>query len=85
MLVLFMVYLAPGTDPSTILTPQTLIDTQAQVMTADEARAAGFDGLPADMPANVRLIAAHDRDRRRIISGLEASPAVSNFSVHEVG
>jgi hypothetical protein len=85
MLVLFVVHLAPGADASTLLTEQTLIDTQAQVMTADEARKAGFDGLPQELPPNVRLIAAHDRDRRRIVNGLEASPAASSFSVHEVG
>ena len=83
MLVIIVAHLAPSGDAGSIFTGETLSDTGAAVMTAAEARAAGFGGLP-EYPPNVRIIAVQERDKRRIINAIEASPAVSNFSVHDV-
>lgn len=83
MMILFIAYLSPGGDRATILSQETLADTQAQVMSPSDARAVGFGPLP-ELPEDVALIACADRDKRRIMNGLEASPIVQNFSVHEI-
>jgi hypothetical protein len=83
MLNLFIAYLTPGGDPSTILTADTKSDTGAAVMTPDEAKAVGFGGLP-EIPGNVALIVVKTIDRGRIINALEASPIVAKFSMHDV-
>jgi hypothetical protein len=85
MMVLFQLVLAPKADVSTIFSPETLRDTQAQVMTIAEARKVGFQGVP-DPPAGheVLLVAVHKRDERRIHNVLESSPAVANFQMFDI-
>lgn len=83
MLALVIVYLAPGQSPAALLTKETLEDTKAQLMTVDEARKVGFDGLP-ELGADVRIIVVAARDKNRILNNLEASPAAARFSVHDV-
>jgi hypothetical protein len=85
MMVLFHVILAPKADGSTILTKETLRDTQAQLMTIAEARKVGFQGIP-DPPAGqeVRLIAVAKRDERRIHTVLETSPEVASFNMYDI-
>ncbi len=82
-MMLFVAHLTPGSDPSTILSAETVEDTGAQVMTPEQAKAVGFGGLP-ELPPNVALIVSRLRDKNRILNSLEASPAVAKFSVHEV-
>ncbi len=84
MLVMFIVYVAPGQNPALLLTEETLKDTQAQVMTTDQARKVGFEGLPAELGADVRVIVVNNRDKGRILNNLEASPAAARFSVHDI-
>ena len=85
MMHVFEVYLAPGFDPETLLSDEIRRETQAQVMTTDEARKVGFGGLPTP-PADreVRLIAVAQRDARWIHKVLEASAEVTSYRVHEV-
>ena len=85
MMVVYEVFLAPGADPAHLLSKETQRETQAQVMTMDEARKVGFAGLP-DPPAGkeVRLIAVAKRDAPWIHRALETNEAVGTFRVHDV-
>lgn len=85
MLAVFEVHLAPGADASDLLSKETIVSTNAQVMTLAEAKKVGFHGLP-DAPAGreVRLIAVAKRDAAWIHRALETSDAVGGFHVHEV-
>jgi len=68
------------------LSGEILSDTKAQMMTADQARAAGFGGLPVPPEGtDVRYVAVLQRDSRWILNALEADPNVSRFRVHEIG
>ena len=82
---MFQVFLAPGHPGEELLTPQTVDDTMAQVMTPEEAAAVGFSGLP-EAPEGVqqRFIIVGQSDRRRIMQALEHSPQVAKFAVHEI-
>ena len=84
MLTVFEVYLAPGADPEALLGEETRRETQAQVMTLDEALAVGFSGVEKD-PAGleIRLIAVNSRDKSWIHRVLETSEGVARFKVHE--
>ena len=84
-MVLIEVHLAPGAHTFE-LSAEILRDTQAQMMTADQARAVGFGGLPAaPAGAEVRYVAVLERDSRWILNAIEADPNVSSFRMHEVG
>jgi hypothetical protein len=84
-MVLVEVHLAPGMGRLE-LSEQVLRDTQAQVMTAAEAGAVGFQGLPAPPPGvEVFYVAVAQRDSRWIMNALEANPAVARFRLHDVG
>ncbi len=85
MLAVFEVYVAPGSDPDQLITAETKRETNAQIMTLDEARKVGFSGLETLADAGeVRLIAVHARDARWIQRALEGNEAVAQFRVHEV-
>ena len=84
MLMVFEVFVAPGSDPGSILTPQIIRETSAQVMTPDEARKVGFAGLPDRPGKEVRLVAVAKRDAPWIHRALESNEAVAAFQVHEV-
>ena len=85
MLIIYEVVVARGEDPDALLSPETLGETQAQIMTLDEARAVGFThGEPHPQGLEVRLIAVSPGDARFVQSRLEASPAAQSFRAHEV-
>jgi hypothetical protein len=85
MMVVFEVHVVPGSDPTSILTAETLRDTQAQVMTRTEAQKVGFSGLP-EAPADheVRYVAVAKRDANRIQRAFEANDAVGLFRAFDV-
>ncbi len=84
-MVLIEVHLAPGARTFE-LSEETLRETQAQMMTPEQARAVGFEGLPAPPPGReVRYVAVLARDSRWILNALEADPNVASFRMHEVG
>ncbi len=85
MLHVFIVNVAPGHDPDKLLSDEVLAETQAQVMTADEARTLGFAGLPDEAPAGLRLIAVAPRDSRWIQQSLERSHSVTSYRMTEIG
>lgn len=86
MMHIFECHLVAGSDPSTLLSDETLRETQAQMMTPEEARAVGFDKIaePKD-GAQLRLVAVAARDTQWIHRVMERSPIVTSYKVHEVG
>lgn len=82
-LTVFEVHLAPGTTDDDILSAEVQKETNAQVMTIEQAKKVGFSGLP-DLGPNVRLIAVAKRDAPWIQKRLEAANAVAQFRVHHV-
>lgn len=84
MMVVFEVFMAPGADPETLLSAETLRDTKAQIMTVDDARKVGFGGLRDYGDQVVRLVAVAKRDAPWIHRALETNEAVGRFSVNDV-
>jgi hypothetical protein len=85
MLTVFVVHVAPGADPEKLLSDEIRRDTNAQIMTVDDAKQIGFSGLQVDAGGlEVRLVAVNSRDRSWIHRTLEASDAVARFEAHEV-
>ena len=85
MLVLFEVIVTPSHDPDQLLSEEVLQETQAQVMTIDQASALGFSGMQPDPKGReLRLIAVTPRDAQFVQRRLEASAAAQGFRVHEV-
>jgi hypothetical protein len=85
MVIVFEVFILPGRNPSELVSPETLQDTGAQVMTADEARAVGFEGIQADPQGReARFVAVRERDAQRFHRIFENHPAVGSYRVHEV-
>ena len=85
MLIVYECFIAPGFDPDALLSEDALRETQAQVMTVEEAVTVGFSGLQADPKGReVRLIAVAKRDAQFVQRRIEANEAVASFRVHEV-
>lgn len=81
----FEVVLVPGHDAGELISPEVQRETNAQVMTLDDARKVGFAGLPdRGDGALVRLIAVADRDAPWIHRVLETSEIVATFQTHHV-
>ena len=88
MMVIFEVFLAPGTNPEVtpLLSDEVLELTQAQVMTPEQAEAVGFAGLPADPEGRRRLfVACAQKDARLVHTRLESSVLCAAFRIHDVG
>jgi len=83
MLIVFEVHLHESADPEKLLSPEVLKETQAQIMTTEEAKKVGFGGIP-NLGPNVRLIAVAKRDSSWIYRTLETSNEVATFKMHEV-
>ncbi|MFO0756632.1 MAG: hypothetical protein U0359_09085 [Byssovorax sp.] len=84
MMVLFEVIVAPGSDPDTLLSPNVIKETMAQVMTPEDAKKVGFAGLPERPGQTVRFIAVAARDAPWIHRALETSDAVGTFARHDI-
>jgi hypothetical protein len=84
MLNVFIVTIAPGFEASKLLSDETIQETQAQVMTPEEARAVGFTGLPDGADANTLLVAVAARDARWIQRALDGNHAVTSYRVKEI-
>jgi hypothetical protein len=83
--VMFECFLAPGASGENLVTAETLADTQAQVMTPEEAVAVGFSGLPDDPQGRQRrFIVCTQTDARRIQGQLEMNSEVAAFRMHEI-
>jgi hypothetical protein len=85
MLMVFEVYFEPGSIPDSLLTPDVKRETQAKMMTFEEAKKAGFAGLPTPQGhGEARLIMVGARDGKWIHRLLENTEMVAGFRVHEV-
>lgn len=85
MLIVFEVIVAPAHDADALLSKEALEDTQAQVMTIEEAKAVGFQGARPDPKGReIRIIAVSPRDEQYVQRRLEANEAVLSFRRHEV-
>ncbi|MEM6291583.1 MAG: hypothetical protein AAGA54_09970 [Myxococcota bacterium] len=81
-MIVFEVHLAPGSDDKDLLSAEVRQETMAQVMTAEEAKAVGFDGFAAD--ENLRLVAVTEKDQRWVEKALERAPQVTGYRAHQV-
>jgi hypothetical protein len=83
--VMFERFLAPGSMGQRLISEETERDTQATVMTAEQAVALGFSGLPEDPQGRERrFIVCTQGDARRIQSQLEMHNEVAAFRMHEI-
>ena len=81
-MIVFEVHLTPGSDDKDLLSAEVLQETKAQIMTATEAKAIGFDGFQDD--PNLRLVAVEDKDERWVEKALERAHQVSGYRAHRV-
>lgn len=82
---LFEVHLVKGADPSRLLSPETLKETQSQIFSTEEAEKIGLKGLPAQKEGDlVRWIICLRRDSPWIHRALESNEIVGGFKVHEI-
>lgn len=83
--VLFETFLAPGASSEGLLSDETVKDTQAQMMTIEDAEKVGFQNVPEDAAGRERLLIVVGKiDERRIQNVLEADPRVAAFRVQLV-
>jgi hypothetical protein len=80
--IVFSVKLAPGRTDEDLFSEEVLEETQAQVMTPEQAKALGFSGFPDD--ANLRLVVVTDRDAGWIEKALERAPQVVGYDKGEI-
>jgi hypothetical protein len=87
MLVVFEIYVRPGFDPDELLSEETRAETEARVLTREEAEQLGLRGLPEPSAerGEVRYVPVNANHRRWIERALDASPHVNAFDVHDVG
>lgn len=82
---LFEVVISSSREAGGLLSEEVLAETMAQVMTLEEAAAAGFNGMQPDPKGrDLRFVAVAPRDAQFIQRRLEANPTVLSFRVHEV-
>ena len=85
MIVVFEVYLDSLADPNTLLSDEMKSETQAQIMSAEEARKVGFSGFQDNPDKGVlRLIAVDPKDQRFVQAAIERSGSVRGYDVHHV-
>jgi hypothetical protein len=83
---LFEVFLNAGVDGTTLLTPEALETTGAQLFSPAEAELVGLEGIPADPKNRPRMfIACSPSDERFIATRLEGNSGVAEFKVHVLG
>jgi hypothetical protein len=80
--VMLEVLLVPGAHVDTLLTAETIEDTNARLMTRAQVEATGFVGLDADDGSPRHYIIVRHRDQNRVQYALESHPEVRGFRVH---
>ncbi len=81
-MLVFQVHLVSGRGDTPLLSDEVLAETQAQVMTPEQARALGFEGVPDD--PNLLLVVVAPKDRRFVENVFDRTADVTGFKVHEV-
>jgi hypothetical protein len=81
----FSILLVSDTDGKTLLSAETIQDTNAQVLTYAEARAFGFEELlELDARENVIFIVVHEKNATWINRSLEGNENVVSYKIDEV-
>jgi hypothetical protein len=80
--VMLEVLLVPGANVDTLLSAETLEDTNARLMTRAQVEATGFVGLDADDGEHRHFIIVRHRDQNRVQYALESHTEVRGFRVH---
>lgn len=84
--VLFEVILAPAARVEHLLTEETLRDTQAQIITREEAEQLGVHSITDDPHGRDRgFIAVNKLNERYLQNELETHHEVADFRVHTLG
>lgn len=82
---LFEILLARGVDPAQLISPDTLRDANAKLMTFEEVKKTGFAGLPEPAADKVyRYITAEGRNAKWIHHMLENNSMVASMRTYEV-
>jgi hypothetical protein len=86
MLIVFELYVRPGFDKDSFLSEESRRETEARVLTREEAENAGLSGLPEPQhPGEVRYVLVNARHRRWVERAIDAAPEITGFNVHDVG
>jgi hypothetical protein len=80
--VMLEVLLVPGAHVDTLLTAETIEDTNARLMTRAQVEATGFVGLDEDDGSPRHYVIVRTRDQNRVQYALESHPEVRGFRVH---
>lgn len=84
MLIVFELHVMPDFDASAFLSDEARRETEARVLTREEAERAGLSGLP-EVSGDVRYVLVNARHRRWIERAIEAYPHVTGFDVYDIG
>lgn len=84
MLILFELHVRPGFDEDVFLSEEGRRETEARVMTREQAEVAGLSGLP-ESDGEVRYVLVNARHRRWIERAIDADAQVTGFNVHDIG
>ena len=87
MLIVFEIYVRPGFDPDVFLSEEARKETEARVLTREEAEKHGLAGLPEPSTEHgeVRYVPVNANHRRWIERAIDADPHINSFNVHDVG
>lgn len=82
---LFEVILAPGGNPTAILSKDVLEETGAQIFTEQEATLVGLEGIPENPNNEDRVfIACSQSDEQFLATRLESAAGVARYKLHDV-
>ncbi len=84
MLIVFELHVRPAFDPDTFLSAESRKETEARVLTRDEAANVGLSGLP-EVEGEVRYVLVNARHRRWIERAIEMDTQISGFQVYDIG
>jgi hypothetical protein len=85
MLTVFEVYIQKTADAERLLSDETRLETNAKVMTLEQAERAGFSGFqPQRDKGQLRIVVVESDDARWIVRALEYNESVLGYQIHEV-
>lgn len=84
MLIVFELHVRPGFDPDVFLSEESRRETEARVLTRQEAENVGLSGLP-EPSGEVRYVLVNARHRRWVERAIDADPQINGFDVYDVG
>ena len=84
MLIVFELHVRPGFDPEAFLSAESRKETEARVLTREEAENVGLSGLP-EPRGEVRYVLVNARHRRWVERAIDMDPQITGFDVYDVG